>query len=137
MQKRYFETSIEVRYRDTDSLGHVAAPVYYEYMLQVYLAFMHDLLDIPSDEKIPQIMGKTSCVYVAPVRYGDIVLVRSSVTRFGAKSLDVEYLMDSEGMDKRIATGSSSHVMFDYAANAPIQLSEDFKESVMRFQGSL
>jgi acyl-CoA thioester hydrolase len=138
MEKKHFETSIEVRYRDTDSLGHIAAPVYYEYMLHTYLAFMHEILGIPVGEKIPQIMGRTSCEYIMPARYGDTIKVRSSVTRFGTKSFDIEYLMEyADGTGKPIAKGSSSHVMFDYDAHAPVTLSDSFKDAVMRFQGSL
>jgi acyl-CoA thioester hydrolase len=138
MEKRYFKTAIDVRYRDTDSMGHVAAPVYYEYMLHAYLTFMHDLLDVPPAEKIPHIMGKTSCEYKLPARYGDVINIKSSVTRFGTKSFDVEYLMELDGRaDKLIAVGQSSHVTFDYQSNMPIAIPDEFKQSVLRFQNCL
>ncbi|WP_080426225.1 acyl-CoA thioesterase [Burkholderia ubonensis] len=138
MEKRYFETPIEVRYRDTDSMGHVIASVYYEYMMHAYLSFMHKLMDIPMEDKIPQIMGRSSCEYVKPARYGDLIMVRSSVTRFGTKSLDVEYLMESVGgVGHRIATGSSSHIMYDYKVRQPILISDAFKKSVLDFQTRL
>ena len=32
MMSKSFQTNVEVRYRDTDSMGHVSSPVYYDYM---------------------------------------------------------------------------------------------------------
>ncbi|VWC62493.1 thioesterase superfamily protein [Burkholderia lata] len=37
MSKRHYETPIHVKYRDTDSMGHVSSPVYYDYLQHSYL----------------------------------------------------------------------------------------------------
>lgn len=60
MSNKAFETPVEIRYRDTDSMGHVSSPVYYDYMQSAYLEYMHDLLELPKSEKLPHIMVKTS-----------------------------------------------------------------------------
>ncbi|EAY70776.1 hypothetical protein BDAG_03583 [Burkholderia dolosa AU0158] len=104
-------------------------------MLHAYLAFMHDLLDIPAAEKIPHIIGKTSCEYRRPARYGDTINVKCRVTRFGTKSFDIEYLMElDENADKLIAVGQSSHVTFDYESGTPIPIPDTFKQAVIDFQ---
>jgi len=141
MSKQYHETQIEVKYRDTDSAGHVSSPVYYDYLQHAYLKFMFSLLDASHSEKIPQIMVKTACEYVKPARFGDILTVRSAVTKFGTKSFEVEYLMSAEG-DSRpepelVARASSTHVMFDYETERTAPVTDDFKRRVLDFQGTL
>ncbi|WP_028224634.1 acyl-CoA thioesterase [Paraburkholderia ferrariae] len=137
MQKGYFETPIEVKYRDTDSAGHVSSAVYYDYLQHAYLTFMHRLLDLPLSEKLPHIMVKTACEYVQPAQYGDRITVRSSVTRFGSKSFDLEHLMvKADDAQSVVAKAFSTHVMFDYAENATMPVPDSFKRQVAKFQGA-
>lgn len=138
MEKRHFETPIEVKYRDVDAMGHVSSTVYYDYLQHAYLTFMHALLDLPPAEKLPHIMVKTACEYVHPAHYGDRLKVCSSVTRFGSKSFDLEHVMMLDGADSRmVAKGYSTHVMFDYSNNASLPVPEEFKARVERFQGTV
>ncbi|SDH01360.1 acyl-CoA thioesterase [Paraburkholderia phenazinium] len=136
MAKRHYETPIVVKYRDTDSMGHVSSPVYYDYLQHAYLSYMFDLLDLPRSEKLPHIMVKTQCEYVSPAFFGDNVTVKSSVIRFGTKSFDIEHLMEREDQSI-VARGLSTHVMFDYGSNATSPVPEEFKQKVLSFQGEL
>jgi acyl-CoA thioester hydrolase len=136
MSKRHYETPIQVKYRDTDSMGHVSSPVYYDYLQHSYLSYMFDLLDLPRSEKLPHIMVKTQCEYLSPAQFGDNLTVRSSVVKFGSKSFELEHVMERDDSTV-VARGASTHVMFDYATNRTAVVPEDFKEKVLSFQGSL
>jgi acyl-CoA thioester hydrolase len=145
MSKTHHETPIEVKYRDTDSVGHVSSPVYYDYMQHAYVKYMLELLELPHSEKLPHIMVKTSCEYIKPAKFGDSITVRSSVTRFGTKSFEVEYLMcldkgeatAAEGEPELVARAASTHVMFDYKSNRTAPVPEEFRDRVLAFQGAL
>jgi len=138
IRKNYHETQIEVQYRDTDSVGHVSSPVYYEYMQRAYLRYMFHLLDVPFSEKLPHIMVKTSCEYVQPAKFGDVLIVESSVTKFGTKSFELDYLMRKNDPARTVvAKGLSTHVMFDYHTGKTAVVPDDFKNQVLTFQGSL
>ncbi|KVQ19584.1 acyl-CoA thioesterase [Burkholderia ubonensis] len=146
MTKKYYETSIIVKYRETDALGHVSSPVYYDYLQHAYLTYMHDLLELPYSQKLPHIMVKTSCEYLKPAQYGDTLTVRSSVTRFGSKSFELEYLMVRDGQpddadapdeDRVVARALSTHVMFDYGSKTTVPVPEEFRTRVMAFQGAI
>lgn len=133
-----FKTDLDIRYRDTDSMGHVSSPVYYEYMQTAYLEYMHEILEIPKSEKLPHIMVKTSCEYVAQAKYGDKVVVLSRVSRFGGKSFEMEHVMhvgDAQGTC--IAKGNSVHVMYDYDKQATQPVPEAFRDTVLAFQGGV
>lgn len=136
MSKRHYETPISVKYRDTDSMGHVSSPVYYDYLQHAYLCYMFDLLELPRTEKLPHIMVKTACEYVSPAFFGENLVVKSSVVRFGTKSFELEHIMEREDQSV-VARGSSTHVMFDYDTNATAAVPDAFKHQVMAFQGAL
>ena len=135
MSTKAFETPIEIRYRDTDSMGHVSSPVYYDYMQSAYLEYMHDLLELPKSQKLPHIMVKTSCDYVSQAKYGENLVVLSRVSSFGGKSFEMEHEMrlgDASG--RVVASAASVHVMFDYDKQATYPVPDSFKAAVATFQ---
>lgn len=136
MTQHAFETNIEVRYRDTDSMGHVSSPIYYDYMQSAYLEYMHALLELPKDQKLPHIMVKTSCEYTSQAHYGDTIVVLSTVSKFGGKSFEMDHEVRHTTSDGRVvAKLKSVHVMFDYEEQSTYPIPEDFKTRVSNFQG--
>lgn len=136
--RKSFQTNIEIRYRDTDSMGHVSSPIYYDYLQSAYLEYMHKILEIPKFKKLPQIMVKTSCEYISQAKYGDNLCIFSHVTKFGTKSFEMEHVMHIDDEKREIvAKAISVHVMFDYEKQATIPVPEDFKQTILAFQGTL
>ncbi|GEK70993.1 acyl-CoA thioesterase [Paracoccus denitrificans] len=136
MDEKPFETQIEVRYRDTDSMGHVSSPIYYDYLQSAYLEYMHGLLDLPKNRKLPHIMVRTSCEYVSQAVYGDRIAILSRVTRFGNKSFEMEHVMQlADDSRREVARANSTHVMFDYESQQTYPVPEEFKAAVARYQG--
>ena len=138
MMRKSFQTNIEIRYRDTDSMGHVSSPIYYDYMQTAYLEYMHHLLEIPKSKKLPHIMVKTSCEYISQAKYGDKLCILSHIIKFGTKSFEMEHMMHIDG-EKRdlVAKATSVHVMYDYEKQATYPVPENFKEMILGFQGTL
>jgi acyl-CoA thioester hydrolase len=132
-----FETTIEIRYRDIDTMGHVSSPMYYDYMQSAYLSYMHDLLKIDKLKKLPHIMVKTSCEYISQAKYGDSIIVLSRIVKFGTKSFEMEHVMHIDD-DRRelVAKAVSTHVMFDYEKQATYPVPDEFKQAVNSFQHS-
>jgi acyl-CoA thioester hydrolase len=136
--RKSFHTNIEIRYRDTDSMGHVSSPLYYDYMQTAYLEYMHSILEIPKMKKLPHIMVKTSCEYISQAKYGDKLRVFSHITKFGTKSFEMEHVMHIDNESREvIAKATSVHVMYDYEKQATQAVPEEFKQTVMAFQGAL
>jgi acyl-CoA thioester hydrolase len=97
---------------------------------------MFDLLDLPRTEKLPHIMVKTQCEYVSPALFGDKLTIKSSVTKFGTKSFELEHVMQRDD-DTIVARGLSTHVMFDYDTNSTAAVPDEFKQKVLSFQNEL
>jgi acyl-CoA thioester hydrolase len=138
MTRNSFQTKLSIRYRDTDSMGHVSSPVYYDYMQSAYLEYMHGILEIPKSKKLPHIMVKTACEYVAQAKYGDRLRVRSHITKFGTKSFEMEHVMElDDASEVVVARAMSLHVMYDYEKQATYAVPESFKDLVLTYQGAL
>jgi acyl-CoA thioester hydrolase len=132
---RAFTLRFDVTYRDQDPAGHVSATMYYVYMLNAYMAYAHELLDVPLDQGIPQIMVKTSCEYVHPAKWGDTLEVSARITRLGTKSLDIDYVITRvDGAATVIARGASTHVAYDYETERTVPLTDAFRERVRLYQ---
>ena len=132
---RAFTQQFGVSYRDQDPAGHVSATMYYVYMLNAYMAYAHELLDVPLTDGIPQIMLKTACEYVHPAKWGDTLEVSALITRLGTKSFDIAYRITIAGHPEQvIATGSSTHVAYDYTSERTVPLSLAFRERVRAYQ---
>lgn len=135
MTKQLHQTTIEVRYREIDAVGHVSSPVYYEYLLHAYMRYMREILNVGYDEKLPQIMVKTECEYVKPAVLGDTLLVRCGISRFGNKSFDIEYMIEKNDEARTlIAKGQSTHVAFDYLAHQAIPVPDSLKAAAIAFE---
>lgn len=133
-----FQTSIEIRYRDTDSMGHVSSPIYYDYMQSAYLEYMHRILELPKSKKLPHIMVKTSCEYISQAKYGDKLRIFSHITKFGTKSFEMEHMMHiDDEKPELVAKATSVHVMYDYEKQATYPVPENFKKTILEFQGTL
>ncbi|MFP3571234.1 acyl-CoA thioesterase, partial [Paraburkholderia sp. SIMBA_030] len=78
-----------------------------------YMAYAHELLEVPLDQGIPQIMLKTSCEYVRSAKWGETLELSARITRLGTKSFDLEYLITlADDANTVIARGASTHVAY-------------------------
>lgn len=129
----YYE--IRVRFRDVDAMGHVNNAVYFTYMETARSIFFQQFFDIRQPFDIPVILGETSCRYLAPAYFNELLRVGLGVSRFGNKSFGMAYRI--EGQDgRRVATGTSTMVMYDYERGQSVLVPESFREAVRAFQGA-
>lgn len=132
-----FSTTLEVRWRDTDPMGHVNNAVYFTYFevgRMGYLRAIGEPITGAPAKDFRFILMSAACEYLAPVSYGRKVIVAVRVSRIGTKSFDVEYRLSSGG--KTIATGRTVQVAYDYARGATISVPDSFRRRVRRYEGA-
>ncbi|MDQ2996925.1 MAG: acyl-CoA thioesterase [Chloroflexota bacterium] len=130
-----YKVTIEVAFRDLDAMGHVNNAVYLSYMETARIKFLVDLLAVTSLHDLPVIMAEATCTFKAPAFFGELLTVGVGVSRFGSKSFDMTYRIDtSDG--RLIALGRTVQVMYDYAAAQTMVMPEAFKTKILTFQGA-
>ncbi len=129
-----FHTTIPVRLRDLDVFDHVNNAVYFTYMEAARGDFMKQALNISRPEEIPFIVGDAYCRFVSPVFYGETVVVGLGISRFGTKSLDIVYRLET-GDGRLVALGRTGMVTYDYQAGHSIPIPAALRAQIEAFQG--
>lgn len=123
---------VQVRFRDTDALGHVNNAVYLSWMELGRMAFTDAVLPEIDWTKIGFILAHVSIDYMEPVFLGDKVKVYMRAGKIGGKSVVLECLItktDKKG-ERPTAKGTNIIVAFDYTKNVSVPIPEDWKEAI-------
>ena len=129
-----FQATVEaqVRFRDTDALGHVNNAVYLSWMELGRMAFTDAVLPEIEWTKTGFILAHVSIDYLEPVFLGDKVKVFMRAGKIGGKSVVLECLItktDKNG-ERPTAKGTNIIVAFDYKTNKSVQIPEDWKAAM-------
>ncbi len=132
-----FATSVEVRWRDLDALGHVNNAVYLTYLEQSRVHYLRALgLVSGGVDDIGMIIAKVTCTYHSALSLGEQVTVRVRVAELGNTSFLFVYRV--EGEDGRLAaTGSTVQVCYDYQAMKPVPVPPRWREIIAAYEPGL
>lgn len=135
MTKRFrVQTTVTVRFSDTDAMGHCNNSRYFSFMEEGRVAyFKHlfpNLTSKDSFEMFPFILGDIQCRFQAPAYCADELSVSLGVTEFGNKSFVMEYDIHRKNDQLLLATGRSTLVMFDYKIQQSYPIPDAFKQVI-------
>jgi acyl-CoA thioester hydrolase len=116
--KTYADTTVRVRYAETDQMGVVYYANYFTWFeigrveLCRQLGFEYKRMEIEDDSFI--VVAEASCRYKRPARFDDLLTVRTRVTGTQRRTVRFGYeIFDDAG--QLIATGETLHVICDRA----------------------
>jgi len=131
-----FTVNLEVIFRDVDSQGHVNNSVYFTYLETARIKYINEIKSRAIRSEINMIVAHASCDYKEPAFLGELLEVRTAITRFGNKSFDFAYRIHNRA-GRLIATAKTVQVAYDYQADRPMELPAEFKSAVLNYQGTL
>ncbi|MFB6221696.1 MAG: acyl-CoA thioesterase, partial [Halolamina sp.] len=125
-----FETTIGVRYRDIDAMGHVNNAVYASYLEQARIDYFNDLLGVDLSA-VGAVLATLELDYERPIELQDgPVTVELDVPRIGDASLPMEYeLYRDDG--KLAATGETVQVAFDKKEQEPTSIPDPWRDAIV------
>jgi acyl-CoA thioester hydrolase len=123
-----YETPLEVRFRDVDAMGHVNNAVYVTYIEHARACFFRDAFGVRKIEDIDFIVARVEVDFLKSIRMEDDVRIRLGISRVGASSFDIQYLVTANG--EPAARVKSVQVFFDYAGRQKKPVPEAFKERI-------
>jgi acyl-CoA thioester hydrolase len=133
---------IQVRFADTDAMGHVNNAVYLTYCEMARISYWTDVTGDPvhlgtaGAESL--ILAEARISYRAPAFHGENVAVESRATRIGRSSFALEHRLTAcvpGGEPRLVATSESVLVRYDYAREASVPLSDPFVAAIEAFEG--
>lgn len=131
---KLFSTSIEVRFRDLDALGHVNNAVYFTYFEEGRKHFSRKVFGVSDISDFKFIMAHIQCDFIRPIQFNDHVILQMWVKNIGTKSFSFEYrLVDFSDEAMVYAAGKSIQVCYDYETNRSIEVPAEMRERLTRY----
>ena len=116
----------EVEFRDIDAAGHVNNAVYLTYLETARIKYLVDVLGAEFAYELALILARIAVDFRSPARFPETLEIGTRVTRMGTTSFDMEH--EIRGGDRRLVLEASSVlVAFDYEANTPMAVPDDWR----------
>jgi acyl-CoA thioester hydrolase len=119
-----YRTDIQVRFNDTDALGHLNNTAYALYAEQARVMFFHSL----GLEKVTLILAHISLDFRKQVNFGDSVDVETTVEKIGNSS--VTLIQNVFANHELAAETRSVVVLFDYESQKPKAIPNELRQGL-------
>lgn len=127
----YAETTIRVRYAETDQMGVVYHGNFFTWFevgrveLCRHLGFEYKQMEIEDDSYI--VVAAAQCRYKKPARFDEILIIRTRVTQSQRRTIHFGYEVVNQATGDLIATGETTHVICDRRGR-PKSLPEKYRK---------
>ena len=135
--------SVDVRFADTDAMGHVNNAVYLTYCEMARIRYWSDVTGEPvaagHEGAESLILAEARITYRAPVFHTEQVTVETRATGIGRSSFTLEHRLTAAapgGAARLVAVSDSVMVRYDYATGASTPLDERFVAAIEAFEGA-
>jgi acyl-CoA thioester hydrolase len=139
MQNFKHKTSIQIRFKDIDKMGHVNNVNHLTYVELARIKYFEDVVraDGKWSKDMGVILARTEIDYKTPIFLHDNVFVYMRCGRIGGKSITTEFAIvrEKEGKEELLAQGLAIIVYFDYHRNTTIAVPEDHARRLKEFEG--
>jgi len=135
---------IEIRYGDTDALGHVNNAVYLAYFEMArggyYRAVVgHPFGHGPDADRRTYVIAEAHVTYRTPALYGEPLTCACRVAWVGRSSFSLDYRLEVAASDigpaRLIADGSTVQVFFDVVDGRVMRIPEAMQAQLAAFEG--
>jgi acyl-CoA thioester hydrolase len=133
---------IDVRFADTDAMGHVNNAVYLTYCEMARIRYWSDVTGEPLAARHhgaeSLILADARIAYRAQVFHTDIVTVETRASRIGRSSFVLEHRLtacEPGGEPRLVAVSESVLVRYDYTLAQAMKLDEPFVAAMEAFEG--
>ncbi len=135
--KRRISEHIQIRFRDTDAMGHVNNAVYITYFEVVRIKLFREIFNLSNSDELPiktsLIAAMNSCNYRMPLFIDAKIKAECCVLKIGTKSLIIFTKIIDEENGTVYADGESVMVFYDYNSKKPINIPQKYKIAFQKF----
>lgn len=131
------KTSIQIRFKDIDALGHVNNANHLSYIELARINYFNEAVGTNINwAKDGIILAKVIMDYKMPVMFSDQVFIYTRCSRIGNKSFDLDYIMVKviEGAEIILAESKTVLVCFDYSTNSSMPMPDQWRKKMENFE---
>lgn len=139
-----FRREIEVRFADTDAMGHVNNAAYLTYCEIARAAYYEAVTGRPLPLGVHgaeegMILAEMRIAFRSPAFYGETLTIEARVDRVGRTSFTMAFRLTAPesryGRARLVAAAESVQVMYDYSVEHPIPVPDDLVAAAEAFEG--
>lgn len=127
-------TDIQVRFCETDAVGHVNNVSYFIYLEQARVDFTKLIGQDIASFDWHMVVVSLHCDYIDQAYFDQILVVTTSVSKIGGKSFTLLHEIKDKESQKLIAKGESVLVLLDMNKNKAIPLDEEWVNRLKEHQ---
>ncbi len=132
------KTKIQIRFGDTDALGHVNNAFYLSYMELARIEYFDNALkNIKIDwTQDGVILARAELDFRQMTFLTDDAWMHIRTSRIGTKSFDLEYALTAvrNGKEEVLLTGKTVMVGFNFSSNQTIAILPEWREAIEKFE---
>ncbi len=132
---KVYETELQLRFGDTDGMGHVNNAKIVTYLELGRMRFFADVLGAKRVEDIRFILAEISCRYRIPILLHDRVFVRMHITDVHRSSFRFRCDLHDPRDGRVFVEAETVQVMYDYGTGRPVPIGDDFLARVRDYVG--
>ena len=126
---------IQVRFRDTDAMGHINNAVYLSYLELARVRYFAAVADFKDHRDISFILARVEIDYRSPALLTDDLAVYIRTQSLGGAKFISEYLVLEEKTQRVVVTAETVQVCYDYERSAVTRLSPDLRAKIEALEG--
>jgi acyl-CoA thioester hydrolase len=135
---------VEVRLSDTDAMGHVNNARYLTYVEIARVAYYERVVGKPLPLGVHgaeegMILAECTMTYRAQAYFGETLGVETRIDRIGTTSFVMSHRITAPqsryGPARLVATSVATLVSFDYAAERPIAVPQEWRDAIAAYEG--
>ena len=135
---------IEIRFVDTDALGHVNNAVYFSYFEAARAGYYAALTGAafsrgPSASRTTFVIAEARITYRSQAIFGEPLACSCRVAWAGRSSFGLEYRIDADasedGQARLVADGSTVQVLYDLAGSRILRMPVDLVDRMTAYEG--
>ena len=131
-----FHTTIEVRFRDLDPLGHVNNAVYLTYFEIARSGYFNAVHGRPfTVDDIGVVVAEARVRYRSPAFYGERLRAEVATVALRSRSFELRYRLSDDESGRLIAEGGTVQVAYDQRARRTAVFSPAWRQEIEAFEG--
>jgi acyl-CoA thioester hydrolase len=115
----FSETTVRVRYKETDQMGMVYYGNYFTYFEIGRVEYLRDrgmaYKEMEQQDDSYIVVAESHCRHLRPARYDDVLRIRTRVSRARRRTLRFAYEIVNDATGELLATGETVHVVCNKA----------------------
>ena len=125
------ELNVNVRFSETDALGHINNTSYFIYLEEARMKFFEALGLAPNIEDWNFLLASTKCDFITQGYFNQLLSVRTYLTKVGTKSCEMSHDIICSQTGETIAKGTAILVCFNFGEQKSEPIPETIKERLV------